>query len=179
MEYSIFSIRSQKRGCFNKKVNPVYSLYIALVSLALSGCLKDAEKEHFYMHKGFNGPVIVLFDQKDGQSKKYDKDTRIYQIPENGILYTQFERVTGNLSQSFYYKDSSQKDPIPTLFIPINASSKHDSTGTYVFRFMDGRLGTTKYVSFFVGPLSKSDSFFKARDRMIDRIQEAYPDQIK
>ncbi|QMU65411.1 MAG: hypothetical protein GKR88_14710 [Flavobacteriaceae bacterium] len=40
--------------------------------------------------EGYIGPVLVVFDQKNGEPKEYEDGKRVYRIPKSGVLKTQF-----------------------------------------------------------------------------------------
>lgn len=77
--------------------------YIILGLLLLLGSVfvfwkwkNTGEDEIFVLPDNFEGAVIVLYNEKNGQPEKYDKKgNRVYTIPENGILKTKFKFQTG------------------------------------------------------------------------------------
>ena len=80
-------------------------LIIVLISI-LTGCVKNAEPETFLIPEDYSGGVIVIiFNQKNGSVKEYDEGRRIYRIPKNGILHTQFSPVEGVLNEKFFWVD--------------------------------------------------------------------------
>lgn len=162
------------------------SIYIFFAALIMISCNKDEEKEVFYIPQDYTGAVAIVFDQKNGVPKEYKEDTRIYRIPESGVLYTQFPIVgNGLLHQKFYYiKSSEETVELSSLFLPLLSSSKYDSTHAYALRGFDGGFekgngGKVKYIYFCVGKASQSDSLTRAAHKFMDRVREIYPEQIK
>ena len=57
------------------------------------------EDEVYILPNEFEGAVIVLMNEPDGTTKKYNKKgDRIYEIPESGVLKTQFKLQNGRRS---------------------------------------------------------------------------------
>ena len=54
------------------------------------------EDEVYILPNNFEGAVIVLMNEPDGTTKKYNKKgDRVYEIPESGVLKTQFKFQDG------------------------------------------------------------------------------------
>lgn len=82
--------------------------------------------------KEFQGVVVVLFDETDGTKPEYEGDARIYKIPQDGILKTQFTapKVTG--SYSFFYRDSNGKMNPMTYYSPVDLADIRESESTII-----------------------------------------------
>lgn len=78
---------------------------IILVLLLLTSC-QNREDETFIVPKDYQGYVIVLYNQKDGVKPKYEGGKRVYEIPESGVLKTQFSSSYGYASKSECYISS-------------------------------------------------------------------------
>jgi hypothetical protein len=155
-------------------------IYLFFLTALIASCNIEAEKEAFLIPEGYTGTIAVLFDQENGAPKESKEDTRLYRIPNNGVLYTQFSRVTGNLNQKFYYVNSSgDKEELSSLFLPLLPTKEYDSTKVYALRGFDGKFGKVKYIYFAVGKAAQSDSLARASHKYMDRIREIYPEQIK
>lgn len=79
------------------------------------GCAPKAAKEKYRIPYGFKGQVFIFFNRVDGTEKKYENGYRIYDIPTNGILKTQFKPNYGyqNVGEYIYiYVDSSGKEMV-------------------------------------------------------------------
>lgn len=63
------------------------------------------DDEIFILEPGFSGSVYVFYQQPNGHPIEYDRGKRIYRIPTNGVLRTQFSVNTGWHSfGEFYYR---------------------------------------------------------------------------
>jgi len=95
----------------------IFYIYFLFFSIAVS-CIRIAEDSIFLIPKEYEGTIIVLFDQKDGQPVEYSKSgERIYRIPANGILKSKFSSNTGNSKWKIYYIDNKgSKTPIPIIY---------------------------------------------------------------
>jgi len=75
-------------------------MFFGLLSLFLAtftACDSNhKDKERFILAEDFRGEVIIVFDQQNGKDEIYSEDGyRIYEIPENGILFTSFKKNDG------------------------------------------------------------------------------------
>jgi hypothetical protein len=77
--------------------------------MALVGCADRAEPESFLIDKGYRGKINVIFNQTEGRAKKYESGRRVYEIPSNGVLITQFKDNSGVMDQQYFYVDSDGK----------------------------------------------------------------------
>ncbi len=78
----------------NKK--KILLIFLVGVLICTSSCMiKNAESERYILPDDFQGVVLVLFDQEDGQEKEYDGEFRIYRVPESGVLKTEFSQGIG------------------------------------------------------------------------------------
>ena len=69
---------------------------IIWISLICMLACKQAENELYLIPDGFEGAVIILMDEPDGQPKEYnERGYRIYNIPTEGVLKTQFKMEDG------------------------------------------------------------------------------------
>ena len=83
-----------------------------ILSVMLFGC-STAENEVFILPKEYRGYVLIIFNQKNGVPSKYNGEKRVYEIPQNGILKTQF-KLNDGLSDfpQFYYEKPIQSNRI-------------------------------------------------------------------
>lgn len=65
--------------------------YTIILLFMFIACTNKAAKEKFRIPYAFKGQVFIFFNIKDGEKKKYENGYRIYDIPTNGILKTQFK----------------------------------------------------------------------------------------
>jgi energy-coupling factor transporter transmembrane protein EcfT len=100
---------------FAKRLKTKWQISIALVPFLTTYIfysISSPSNDIFLIPKGYTGQVIVYYDQAAGQKKEFEGEWRVYKIPSNGQLETQF-KLKGNsilLSDSkYFYVDSSNK----------------------------------------------------------------------
>src|ERR1700748_9632 len=91
----------------------LFSIYVIALMQLTSSC-KRSEPTIYLIPEGYTGRVVVVFNQtgkpikykdnynhdaiyvsKVGTPVKYENGHRVYEIPSNGILLTQFESTYG------------------------------------------------------------------------------------
>lgn len=105
-----------------------------LICLALLSC-RVSEPETHLIPEGFTGRVIIFFNQKNGQQVEYENRARVYEIPSNGILKTQFPPNEGNIpleDLNFYYLNKQGKRQ-KIKYIPLHQGSRRDSLNVVVY----------------------------------------------
>jgi hypothetical protein len=135
-------------------------LFLTLILLVLLGnwsCHTRGENETFLLPKDFTGMVIVLFNQKDGQPPKYENRRRVYEIPKDGILRTQFPFNEGWHDSSRYFYVNGNKVEIPFVL----EHAKLSSDAVQVCCITSGQSARTledpwvEYEQFYVGTKSQ------------------------
>lgn len=79
-----------------------------LIMLILNSC-QTAERDSFIIPEGYKGDVTIIFNQKKGSIRKYESRRIIYEIPNDGILITQFSADYGFTDSQYFYIDSLKK----------------------------------------------------------------------
>lgn len=70
----------------------------------------------YYFPNEYRGEVAIIFNENCGESSAFINDRRIYDIPKDGILITQFTKESGILDHEYYLIDSTgNKTSIPFL----------------------------------------------------------------
>lgn len=111
--------------------------YLIFLIVSFSSCSQNIGRNTIRLiPKNYVGPVLIIFDQKEGQPIEYENENRIYKIPFNGILKTSFSANYGIQSHEFYYVDEKgSRTKIPFIRInEIDSISKIDSTLIYAYR---------------------------------------------
>lgn len=145
-------------------------LFLSLMSvllLFLVGC-RNIDTEYYLLPENFIGRVTVIFDQDSGSAIKYEGGKRIYEIPANGILRTQFHYEAGRVNHHYYYCGDKGKR---TELSIINYEYYKDGTTRYTQTNKDkvvimgdgtyGQLGTeppAKFQFFFVSSINGLDT---------------------
>ena len=141
----------------------IVSIYFLWKMFGSSG-----EDEIYLIPNNFKGIITIIFNVKDGQNVRYENGKRIYQIPENGILKTQFSFNEGFHQENFYYddKDNLRKE------ILFDALNKTNSEEIQILKSVSGVSnngnGTkeVRYHQFIVCKRSELDSLSKVEKRL-------------
>jgi hypothetical protein len=108
----------------------ILSYVLALMQvLGLMSCTQKPEPETYLIPEGFRGRATVIFNQKEGAIPKYEKGRRIYEMPANGILLTQFKDEYGFLDHQYYY---------------VNGNGNRKALQIYKYKY--NKDGTTKWI---------------------------------
>lgn len=93
-------------------INNCFISYFLLI-LGIVSC-QQPKPADFIIPKGYSGRVAVVFEQKQGEKPKYLNGRRIYEIPSDGILLTQFNAEYGFVDYRYFLLDSNEKlIPLP------------------------------------------------------------------
>lgn len=126
---------------------------LILISMII-GCTPEAAKEKYHIPYGFKGQVFIFFNITNGVEKKYQNGYRIYDIPTDGILKTQFKPNYGYQVVSEYvyvYIDGSGKET------PLEVRDRYykstDSNEVFITAGSNGKYGVNdeyEYETFLV-----------------------------
>ena len=85
--------------------------------------------------ENYTGTIEIWFNQENGTEKKYEGEKRLYEIPENGILKTQFNPQFGYHFPEYYYVSrSGKRTKIQTLSdLNKNTLDTIDKNKVYIF----------------------------------------------
>ncbi len=150
-------------------INKTMALFSIL--LFLSSCINQAEPEIHLIPKDYKGPVIIIFDDKKGSPEKYENGSRVYEIPQDGVLRTQFKKQQGSIAPGklkYYYYDKNERQEINYL------QSTKDVTDSSSYIFSKELSNTT--VRYLVGKVSEGDGYYKALRK---RIEELFPPEVQ
>lgn len=91
---------------------------LLLFSLNLS-CQDRMVNILYVLPKNYEGPIVVLYGQKEGKPKEYyNKDWRVYRINKDGTLRTQFEYERKSyLNMRFCYENKETKDWMRSVYV--------------------------------------------------------------
>jgi hypothetical protein len=111
-------------------------LSLILIFFNLFSCHQGIEKEIYLIPSNFKGKVNVIFNQVNGEPVRYQDDVRIYEIPKDGILLTQFKEQEGFIKREYYYTDeANNKKPLKIIMDMEDVNSSEISV------FRDGTIG--------------------------------------
>lgn len=126
------------------------------------------EDDIYILPINYEGNVYIIHEQHDGEACKYEKGKRVYEIPSNGILKTQFD-----LNEDWqnipivFYEENNIREKIP--FELFGNEVKKDgtiqacclSTGVYY-----NDTSSVTYTVFTVGTEKNIGSFHEKRAYM-------------
>jgi hypothetical protein len=96
--------------------------YVFLIVVLLCGC-NSGEQEIIVVPPNYEGYILIFFNQRDGNPVKYEGNKRVYEIPKNGVLKTQFKGNYGNVGfAEYYYGKIGKKYKIPSI-VSLNEAS--------------------------------------------------------
>ncbi len=91
-----------------------------LLFFSLHGC-GYSDSADFQIPKNYCGRIAVVFNQTMGQKPKFVNGRRIYEIPENGILLTQFVYKPGFVDYHYFLiDDNGNRVLLPTYEYEYN-----------------------------------------------------------
>ena len=96
-----------------KKYLSITLTFLPILFLVLIGLVfifSIAKPEIYLIPDNYEGEIIVVFDQKDGEAEKYLDKKRVYEIPDDGILYTQFTWNAGMNNYEFHFQSKPNND---------------------------------------------------------------------
>jgi hypothetical protein len=77
---------------------------VGLLCILISAC---ADRELDLMPVGFEGPVIIIFNDPNGAPARWERGARRYDIPASGVFRTQFSPNEGWGRPDYEYVDAS------------------------------------------------------------------------
>ncbi len=78
---------------------------------------KTCEPETFLIPNNYKGEVRIIFNQKCGEKPEYEGKNRVYYIPNDGILLTQFEDEQGFINQNFFIVENGKRKEVQQLMV--------------------------------------------------------------
>lgn len=140
----------------------IIGLMFLALSLGIGGFIwktQIGDDEIFILPEGYTGVVFILYDQENGEPKKFEQGKRVYEISPNGILRTQFSLNTGWHSPGkYYYKKNGKLVEIPNLFDDRDPEAKREiASKVHVCCPSSGKAGKdpnevpTVFEKFYVG----------------------------
>jgi len=141
-------------------MNVVGCVASSLLALLFVSSCNVSDNEQYLVPEGFNGRVLILFNRSDGAPKEYDGRTRIYRVPESGVLKTQFapNEVWHEFPRVFYVGNSAYE--LPVVMDPNSDKPKVPYACCWslgVFQ-KDSSSKQVPYEDFYVGTQKQIDS---------------------
>ena len=100
--------------------------FICVTFSLLSACSDSKENAPtiYLIPEGYVGSIYIVYDIPNGETPKYEGESRIYDIPTSGMLITQMKTRYNNGEALFYYKND---DGTRTQIIDRATSTIHDT----------------------------------------------------
>lgn len=114
--------------------------------------------------------MIIIFDEKESKPEKYDGEFRLYEIPKDGVLRTQFKQQSGFIAPvklKYYYIGGREE-----LTYLERTAGAIDNGKPQVFS-KEISEGTVRYL---VGYLSEGDQYF---NQLRKKIDELFPPEVQ
>lgn len=133
----------------------VFAVFVAL-SLMLSGCNQatKCEKEVYLIPSGFQGRIMIFFNQPDGQEVAYEGDARLYKIPSGGLMKSKFPKNGGCMNDhrlAFYYLDSLGNRKPLLYFLDMARKEIPPDSNYVVFSLLSDKGSRNAFVIHLVG----------------------------
>lgn len=174
-----FSPDKMLKAMYQRAIKRNLKVFIAGLIIFLGGCRIKSEPELFLIPDNYEGVVIVLFNQSNGEEEKYIDNRRLYDIPKNGILATKFPKTThGKLDQKFYYKDNNGNKKTE---IQPYSSGTTDERRNYIMNGVYGNFTNNldsanpnkypiNYKMFTIGKIKDKDSLQALSDSFLQKF---------
>ncbi|HDZ38751.1 MAG TPA: hypothetical protein ENH62_10755 [Marinobacter sp.] len=150
----------------------------AFMVTACAGSKNVREPEMYLLPENYTGSVYVVFDVNKGQAPEYNRDYRVYRLPESGVLLTQMPMNEGVIEEEkvkfFAITEEGEKVELKNqLYSTIHETAQNRADKkTYLFGVGLGSLDlkdphcTVFYRGFQIGTESDildRDNFFRLR----------------
>ena len=121
MNENVYKIRSKDgsfiltfiRGLLKMRTMVLFSFILFLM---LNSCSVNGEQEIIIVPKNFKGYIIIIFNQKNAMPPKYEGGKRVYEIPQSGILKTQFKPNDGwQKFPEYFYEKIAPENKFPSF----------------------------------------------------------------
>ena len=125
------------------------SVLAVILLFAFSSC-RNITYETILIPEGYTGDVIIIFNQKGKVKRKFEGKRKVYEIPKDGILLTEFkDEGKGFAYVDYFYVDSlGHRTKLDKYSI-----RNHEHEGLGVYGGTIGVLGNNElpYYLFYVG----------------------------
>lgn len=112
-----------------RKRNMVRATCCMFAVLIFIGCSERAEPEVHLIPEGFTGPVVIIFGDSSATPVRYEGESRVYDIPESGVLRTSSDVNEGvRLESEYFYVD---EDGDRTAISQAYGSQQPDGVAIY------------------------------------------------
>ncbi|MBW8200532.1 DUF6843 domain-containing protein [Flagellimonas abyssi] len=147
---------------------------ILILLITMVGCAQKAEDTIRLIPEGYEGAVVIIYNQEDGAPKEYEENARVYRIPETGVLRTQFEPNYGVQNHQFFYVGSNgERSKIQFVMTNIEGFASENKGNDKIFAYLEQTIGEvekynpdTKELIYIIEP---ARTFYIGRMKDIDK----------
>ena len=132
------------------------------------------------MPQNFHGPLFVFFSQKDGEAMAYEEGARLYHIPPDGILMSQFPPNGGCMNDkrlTFFYVDSLCKRTPLDYFLDMEGKQIPADQNYILFTLLSDKTKRLAFVTHLVGNATEFKELVQQL-RLTDP-EKVYRDHVK
>ena len=149
--------------------------------------LNKVPPETFLIPKDYRGKIHVHFNKACGQKVKMENGRRIYIIPENGILLSQFNDKQGYIDQKYYQVDTEgNRTLLPQLDVRdyneewTLEKNPHEPSRDILGIFYAGTVSSEGSYEFYVSTYRQlRDSFDFQYNKKFDSLEQKIIDTCK
>lgn len=117
-------------------------IYYLILLITVTSCGQKAEDTVRLIPESYEGSVLIIFNQEDGEPKEYEEGKRVYRIPENGVLKTRFEPNYGMQNHQFFYLNKEgNRTEIPFLLVKDKESLSEIKEHKKVYAYFEKTIG--------------------------------------
>ena len=154
-----------------KIVFSILPIIIVPICILIWKKINTVEPEIFLIPKNYRGFVYISYNHKCGTPIKYKEDSRVYEIPNDGVLLTQFKDEQGFINQRFYIIDNEKRVKIEELMVQdfneewTLEKNKKEPPRDKLAIFYAGRTYSNGNSEFFIGTYNdlKKDYYYEKR----------------
>jgi len=163
---------------FKKIIFTILPFILVPICILIWKKINTIEPEIFLIPKNYRGFVYISYNHKCGKPTKYEEDSRVYEIPNDGVLLTQFKDEQGFINQKFYLVDKGKRIRIEELMVQdFNEEwslekNKKEPPRNKLAIFYSGRTYSDGSSEFFVGTyndIKKYDSYEKTIESIVNK----------
>lgn len=130
-----------------------------------------AEPEVHLLPHGYEGPVLIVFDQPDGEPATYRNQTRVYEIPSDGVLKSQFGPNDGWRKREYWYVSPDGEHSPIVSGLPCDHSLPPQTIQACLMgrMWMSDRSGP-EYSAYTLGPTASQRELYSRGDSLVKAV---------
>lgn len=111
---------------------------IAILFICITSCAQF-ENVEWNIPNGYEGPVFLFYGVPGGEQSVYVRDRRMYEIPEDGMLLTDYMPDKGMRVKDRYFYEMANGQRVELSYLPLDSlqdaqSLNLDSMKIYVYK---------------------------------------------